>query len=69
MIAERVNAMALQSDSEFREALGRATVERWGDLSQEAQQLLFEGAATAKDEAFREALAVYLHDHHPRTAT
>ena len=61
--------MGLQRDNEFREALGRATVERWGDLSQEAQQLLFESAAaTAKDDAFREALAVFLHDHHPRTA-
>lgn len=60
--------MGLPRDNEFREALGRATVERWGDLSQETQQLLFEGAASSKDEAFREALAVYLHDHHPRTA-
>lgn len=62
-------AAALQQDSEFTQALGRATLARWGELSHDAQQLLFEGAAGSKDDAFREALAIYLHDHHPRTAT
>lgn len=55
-------------ESELMQALGKATVARWGDLSQEAQYILFEGAAEAKDDRFREALALYLHDHHPRTA-
>jgi len=59
--------MAADLEGEFLQALGKATIARWGDLSQEAQQLLFEGAVQTKDERFREALAVYLHDHHPRT--
>ena len=46
----------------------KAALARWGELSQEAQQVLFEGAAGAEGDGFREALAVYLHDHHPRTA-
>jgi hypothetical protein len=60
--------MAPDFEGEFMQALGKATVARWGELSQEAQQLLFEGAAQTKNDGFREALAVYLHDHHPRTA-
>ena len=60
--------MAADFDGEFLQALGKATVSRWSELSQEAQQLLFEGAVQTKDDGFREALAVYLHDRHPRTA-
>jgi hypothetical protein len=54
-------------EGEFVHALGKAAVARWGELTQEVQQLLFEHAAQAKDDGFREALAVYLHAHHPRT--
>lgn len=60
--------MAPDLEGEFMWALGRAAIARWGELSQEAQQLLFEDAAQTKDDGFREALAVYLHEHHPRTA-
>jgi len=60
--------MASNLEGEFTQALGKATVARWGELPQEVQQLLFEGAAQTQDNGFREALAVYLHDHHPRTA-
>lgn len=55
-------------ESKFMEALGKATVARWGELPRDAQELLFEGAAPIKDGDFREALAIYLHYHHPRTA-
>ncbi|MCK9913502.1 hypothetical protein MXD81_30400 [Microbacteriaceae bacterium K1510] len=55
-------------ESKLMQALGKATVARWGELPQSVQQALFEGAAPIKVDDFREALAVYLHDHHPRTA-
>ena len=55
-------------DSAFTQALGQATLARWGELSKSVQQLIFEGAAGEKNDGFREALAIYLHDHHPRTA-
>lgn len=58
-----------ERDNDFTAALGRATLARWGELPQPVQQRIFEDAATAgNDPAFREALAVFLHDHHPRTA-
>lgn len=55
-------------DHDFTTALGRATLAIWGELPQHVQQLIFEHAASGHDEAYREALAVFLHDHHPRTA-
>lgn len=57
-----------EHDHDFTVALGRATLARWGDLPQPVQQRIFEDAATTQDPAFREALAVFLHNHHPRTA-
>jgi len=53
---------------ELTEALGRAALHCWGDLPQEIQQRLFEDAAARGGSEFRSALAVYLHEHHPRTA-
>jgi hypothetical protein len=52
----------------FAKALGQAVLAEWGSLPQEAQERLFERAA-GTDEQFREALAVFLHHHHPRTAS
>jgi len=59
---------AQQREHDFTVALGRAALDRWGELPQPVQQLLFEKAATAKDDVFRTALATFLHEHHPRTA-
>ena len=64
----------MNPDERFALVLGRAVVKIWGDLSQEVQQQLFEGAVVAghrseSDESLREELAVFLHDHHPRTAS
>ncbi len=55
---------------EITEALGRAVVTNWGKLPHDIQQLLFEAAVRANDDAngFRGALAIFLHDHNPRTA-
>jgi hypothetical protein len=63
-----------QDDREraFKLALGTAVVHVWGELSQEAQEKLFEHAVVAghhseRDESLREELAKYLHEHHERT--
>jgi hypothetical protein len=39
----------------------------WADLPRDVQEQLFEGAV-GTDDALRLELALYLHDHHPRTA-
>jgi hypothetical protein len=62
----------MNHDSRFALALGQAVISAWGDLPQEIQQQLFEGAVVAghhseRDESLREQLAVFLHEHHPRT--
>lgn len=57
----------------FADILGMAVVRQWHALGQDAQRLIFEAAAErcgrADDSEFREALAVFLHAHHPRTET
>jgi len=50
----------------FEYALGFAVMRRWGDLSRETQQLLFD-EATAGDDSLREGLATFLHEKHPTT--
>lgn len=53
---------------EVTAALGNAVIDCWGKLPPTVQQLLFEGAAgTHAGDGFRCALALYLHEHHPRT--
>lgn len=57
----------------FEKLLGSAVVAVWDRLPQDVQQDLFEeavlaGHAIESDEALREKLAVFLHDHHVRTA-
>ena len=57
-----------QAPHQFAQALGAAVVADWANLSQEIQQRLFETAAAAgQSPEFREALAVFLHNIHPRT--
>ena len=48
-------------------ALGRAIAARWGDLPTSVQRDLFETAVRAGGRGAREELALYLHQHHPRT--
>jgi hypothetical protein len=50
-------------------SLGEAVVSVWSQLPHEVQHLLFEKAITARGEALRPQLAVFLHERHPRTAT
>jgi hypothetical protein len=63
----------MEHDSRFAMALGQAVIGVWAELPRRIQQRLFENAVVAghrseRDESLREQLAVFLHDHHPRTA-
>jgi hypothetical protein len=53
--------------SEFERSLGHAALKHWPDLPRDVQELLFE-AAVPIDPVIRNKLAVFLHEHHPRTA-
>jgi hypothetical protein len=53
--------------SEFERLLGNAALKLWPDLPRDVQELLFETAVPI-DPVIRNKLAVFLHDHHPRTA-
>jgi hypothetical protein len=62
-----------ESAERFANVLGVAVVDLWSDLPQEIQQQLFEravlaGHKTERDESLREQLALFLHNHHERTA-
>ena len=64
--------MAMETDSRYAMALGKAVIKAWSELPQDVQQRLFEDAVVAghhteRDESLREQLAVFLHDRHPRT--
>jgi hypothetical protein len=56
-----------QNTIRFAEVIGFGALHLWPDLLREIQERLFE-EAVLDDQAFRHALALYLHDHHPRTA-
>jgi hypothetical protein len=58
--------MSFDDENHFEYALGFAVMRRWGDLSKEAQELLF-NEATAGDDSLREGLATFLHQNHPKT--
>jgi hypothetical protein len=53
--------------SEFERLLGQAALKLWPDLPRDVQELLFETAAPV-NATIRNSLAIFLHDHHPRTA-
>jgi hypothetical protein len=50
----------------FENLMGKAALKTWSGLPREVQERLFE-TAVGEDETLRQALAVYLHDHHPQT--
>jgi hypothetical protein len=52
--------------NQFAALLGHAALKAWPDLPREAQEKLF--AAAVEDGVIANALATYLHEHHPRTA-
>lgn len=64
--------MIPDSDNQFALALGTAVIRQWAELPQGVQHDLFEQAVLAahqqaRDQSMREQLALFLHDHHPRT--
>jgi hypothetical protein len=66
------DANAMSKGSDLKRALGAALVECWASLPQEIQREIFEAAVAGAspdvgDDAFREELALFLHENHPRT--
>ena len=51
----------------FEHMVGRAALKLWPFLPRDLQEQLFEDAV-GDDETLRHQFALYLHDHHPRTA-
>ena len=51
----------------FEHLVGRAALKLWPKLPRNLQEQLFEDAVGG-DGPLRHELAIYLHDHHPRTA-
>ena len=58
--------MPLSDNTKFSQVVGAGVLRLWPDLPRDIQERLFE-EAVGEDEALRYALALYLHDHHPRT--
>jgi hypothetical protein len=56
-----------ENAGEFERLLGQATVRLWPDLPRDAQEKLFE-SAVLHNPLVRNRLAIFLHDHHPKTA-
>ncbi|MCX7320848.1 MAG: hypothetical protein NT113_15610 [Hyphomicrobiales bacterium] len=56
----------IMDDLQISALIGRAALKVWADLPAEAQEWLFKAAVA--DGAEANPLAIYLHDHHPRTA-
>lgn len=54
------------NENQFAALLGHAALKVWPELSRDAQEQLF--AAAVDDGVIANALATYLHEHHPRTA-
>jgi hypothetical protein len=57
-----------RDSKELLEALAAGVLACWGSLTPDAQQQIFEATVDdSEDPSMREDLAVFLHDHHPRT--
>jgi hypothetical protein len=56
------------TSDELVTALGQAVVALWGELPTQAQHDLFEAAVRSAPAPAREALAIFLHERHPRTS-
>jgi hypothetical protein len=54
-------------DARFATLLGESTLKLWAQLPRDVQELLFETAVPGEPD-MRNRLAIYLHEHHPRTA-
>jgi hypothetical protein len=54
-------------EEEYKRRLGSAVISIWGRLPQPIQSQIFEAAVPEHEAKLREELAVFLHNHHPRT--
>ena len=54
-------------DFDARKILGKATIDCWGLLPRDMQEILFEKAVANEGEKIRADLALILHEAHPRT--
>jgi hypothetical protein len=54
-------------NARFATLLGEAALKLWAELPRDVQERLFE-TAVPLDTDMRNRLAVFLHEHHPRTA-
>jgi hypothetical protein len=59
-------ALPLTNEDRLASLLGHAALKVWSDLPRDAQERLFDAAVD--DGIIADSLAVYLHDHHPKTA-
>jgi hypothetical protein len=57
----------MSDKNRFAVVIGNATLRVWAELPRDIQERVFEDAVKG-EESLRQQLAVYLHDHHPRTA-
>ena len=55
------------NDQEIAQRLGQAVLSFWAELPRNAQEMLFTLASSGSDPDYRERLAIFLHDRHPRT--
>jgi hypothetical protein len=62
----RLADAALTDEERYVALLGHAALKVWSNLPRDAQELLFN--ASVDDGIIANSLAVFLHDHHPRTA-
>lgn len=53
------------TEANFESMMGRAIIRLWAHLPRDVQEELFD--ATSNDTAIRNALAIFLHEKHPRT--
>jgi hypothetical protein len=54
-------------DEHCETLIGRTALALWGRFPRDVQEMIFETAVEGR-EALRHDLAVFLHNHHPRTA-
>ena len=63
-----MGTISKETEEQLTRALGDAVVQVWSFLPPDVQHDIFEEAITARGETMRHRLALFLHEHHVRTA-
>jgi hypothetical protein len=63
-----MSIMSKGAEERLTQALGKAVIHIWSYLPPDVQHNLFEEATTIQGESIRPQLALFLHEHHVRTA-